>query len=138
MSEENKRLMHRWFEEVWTKGDANAIAEMASEDMVIHGLTDSNGTPVTGAQAFREFHKTFRSAFPNIVIEVEDCIAEGDKVVARCAVRGKHTGHSLGIAPTSADVDFTGIAICRIREGKIVEAWNNFDFMRLNRQLGVS
>ena len=138
MSEQNKRLMHRWFEEVWTKGDPNAIGEMANEDMVIHGLTDASGNPVTGASAFREFHKTFRGAFPNIVIEVEDCIAEGDKVVARCAVRGKHTGDSLGVAATNADIDFTGIAICRIRDGKIVEAWNNFDFMRLNKQLGVS
>jgi predicted ester cyclase len=92
---------------------------------------------VTSATAFREFHKTFRGAFPDIVVEVEDCIAEGDKVVARCAVRAKHTGDSLGISATNADVDFTGIAICRIRDGRIVEAWNNFDFMRLNRQLGA-
>jgi predicted ester cyclase len=52
-------------------------------------------------------------------------------------VSAKHTGDSLGIAATNTDVDFTGIAICRIRDGRIVEAWNNFDFMRLNRQLGA-
>ena len=138
MSEENKRLMHRWFREVWNKGDANAIDAMSSEDMVIHGLTDASGSPVTDEQAFREFHKTFRGAFPDIVVEVEDCIAEGDKVVARCAVRAKHTGDSLGIRATNADVDFTGITICRIRDGRFVESWNNFDFMRLNKQLGVS
>ena len=137
MSEENKRLMHRWFDEVWTKGNSNAISEMITEDLVVLGLTDASSNPVTSATAFREFHKTFRGAFPNIVVEVEDCIAEGDKVVARCAVRAKHTGDSLGISATNADVDFTGIAICRIRDGRIVEAWNNFDFMRLNRQLGA-
>jgi predicted ester cyclase len=72
-----------------------------------------------------------------MIITVDDVIAEGDKVAARCSVRGRHQGDHLGIAATHTPVDFTGIAIVRIRDGKIVEAWNNFDFMRMNRQLGV-
>ena len=64
-----------------------------------------------------------------MMIVVEDMVAEGDKVAARCSVRAKHEGDFLGIAATQSPVDFTGIAIVRIENGKIVEAWNNFDFM---------
>ena len=68
---------------------------------------------------------------------VEDQIAEGDLVATRCSVRGKHTGDSLGFAATHSPVEFSGITITRISDGKIVEAWNNFDFMKMYRQLGT-
>jgi steroid delta-isomerase-like uncharacterized protein len=136
MSEANKTLVKRWFEEVWNKGRAEAIEEMFATEGIAHGLSDDEANPVQGPENFRAFHSTFREAFPNMIITVEDMIAEGDKVVARCSVRGKHTGNSLGIAATQSPVDFTGIAIVRIEDGKIVEAWNNFDFMKMYRQLG--
>jgi steroid delta-isomerase-like uncharacterized protein len=137
MSQKNKDLMHNWFEQVWNKGDASAIDELLAENAVIHGLADPSGTPVTGREAFRDFHTQFRNAFPDIVIDVEDCIAEDDKVVARCNVKAKHSGPLMGFGPTDTDVDFTGIAIIRVSDGRIVEAWNNFDFLKMNRQLGV-
>ena len=137
MSQENKALMERWFEEVWNKGRAEAIREMVTEDLVVHGLSDAKGEAIRGVKEFDRFHSQFVNAFPNIQVEVEDLIAEGDKVAARCTVRAKHTGDALGVAPTNTDVDFTGIAIVRISGGKIVEAWNNFDFMKMNRQLGI-
>jgi predicted ester cyclase len=72
-----------------------------------------------------------------MMITVEDTIAEGDKVAVRCSVRGKHTGNTLGITATQTPVEFTGMSIVRIKDGKIVEAWNNFDFMKMYRQLGA-
>jgi steroid delta-isomerase-like uncharacterized protein len=137
MSQQNKDVMYRWFDEVWNKGQASAIDELLASDAVIHGLNDASGNPVTGSEVFRNFHNQFRSAFPDIVIDVEDCIAEGDKVVARCHVRAKHSGPLVGLSATNADVDFNGIAIIRVENGKIAEAWNNFDFLTMNKQLGV-
>jgi predicted ester cyclase len=58
-------------------------------------------------------------------------------VAARCSVRAKHTGAHLGIAATNAPVAFTGMTIARIANGQIVEAWNNFDFMTMNKQIGA-
>ena len=98
MAEENKALIRRWFEEVWNKGRADAIDEMFAEGGVAHGLSDESGSPLRGPAAFREFHQKFRNAFPDIVVTVEDTIAEGDQVAARCLVRGKHSGDSLGFA----------------------------------------
>jgi steroid delta-isomerase-like uncharacterized protein len=135
--EENKRLLHRWFEEVWNKGRADAIEEMFAEDGIAHGLADETGAPLRGTASFREFHKKFRGAFPDIVVTVEDTIAEGDKIAGRCSVRAVHAGDHLGFAATQKPMEITGLTMARIKDGKIVEAWNNFDFMSMFRQLGA-
>ena len=135
--EANKALIRRWFEEVWNKGRADAIAEMLSEDAVVNGLSDDAAKPLRGPVDFLPFHSKFREAFPEMKVVVEDVIAEGDKVAARCSVQGKHEGDSLGFKATGTTAEFDGIAIVRIRNGKFVESWNNFDFMRMFKQLGA-
>jgi steroid delta-isomerase-like uncharacterized protein len=137
MSEENKAIVRRWFEEVWNKGRSDAIDEMFAADGIAHGLSDDPAAPLRGPAGFRVLHEQFRGAFPDIEVNVEDVIAEGDKVAARCSVRGTHAGDHLGVAASKAPVEFTGIAIVRIKEGKIVEAWNNFDFLKMNKQIGA-
>ena len=137
MSEENKELVRRWFEEVWNKGRADAIEEMFDENGIAHGLADDPSQPIRGPRDFRPFHTVFREAFPNMTIVVEDLIAEADKVAARCSVRGKHEGDFMGREATQSPIEFTGIAIVRIDNGKIIEAWNNFDFMTLHKQVGL-
>jgi steroid delta-isomerase-like uncharacterized protein len=137
MPEANKALVQRWFDEVWNKGRAEAIDEMFDEYGIAHGLSEDPANPITGPRDFRPFHTLFREAFPNMEIVVEDMIAEGDKVAARCSVRAKHEGEFLGRSATESPVEFTGMTIVRIDHGKIVEAWNNFDFMTLHRQVGL-
>ncbi|HMF58621.1 MAG TPA: ester cyclase [Pyrinomonadaceae bacterium] len=137
MSEENRALLHRWFEEVWNKGRTDAIDEMFAEDGLAHGLSDESGQPLRGPAGFKAFHQKFREAFPDIIVIVEDTIAEGDKIAARCRVRAKHTGESLGYAATHKPIEITGISIIRVKDGKIVEGWNNFDFFTMYKQMGV-
>lgn len=137
MSEENKQLIRRWFEEVWNKGRPEVIDELFAEDGIAHGLADEPGAPLYGPAAFKEFHKKFRGAFPDIVVTVEDTISEGDLVAARGRVRAVHAGDDLGFAATQKPMEITGISIVRIKGGQIVEAWNNFDFMSMFRQLGA-
>jgi steroid delta-isomerase-like uncharacterized protein len=137
MSEENKQLLRRWFDEVWNKGRAETIEELFDENGIAHGLSDDPSSPIKGPKDFKPFHTLFRDAFPNMMIVIEDMVAEGDKVAARCSVRGKHEGEFLGRDATQAPVEFTGITIVRIDNGKIVEAWNNFDFMTLHKQVGL-
>jgi steroid delta-isomerase-like uncharacterized protein len=137
MSEENKALIRRWFEEVWNKGNEAAIDEMFAQHGIAHGLAEEPEKAMRGPGDYKPFYRKFRSAFPEIEVVVEDAIAEGDKVAARCTVRGKHQSDSLGFAATGKSTDFTGITIVRIERGQIVEAWNNFDFMRMFKQLGA-
>ena len=135
--ETNKAIVQRWFEEVWNKGRADAIGEMLAEDALVHGLSDDAAKPLRGPSDFLPFHAQFREAFPNIEVVVEDVIAEDDKVAARFSVRGKHEGDSLGFKATGTTAEFDGIAIVRIQDGSIVEAWNNVDFMKMYKQLGA-
>ena len=136
MSEENKEILRRWFDEVWNNGRAEVIEELFDENGIAHGLSDDPSQPIKGPRDYRPFYEVFRQAFPNIRIHIEDMIAEGDKVAARCSVRGKHEGHFMGREATQSPVEFSGMTIVRIKNGKIVEAWNNFDLLTMNKQLG--
>jgi steroid delta-isomerase-like uncharacterized protein len=135
--EDTAALMRRWFEEVWNKGRDEAIDELFAEEGVANGLADESGEALRGPAGFKPFFRRFREAFPEIEVTVEDTVSEGDKVAARCTVRGAHRGDSLGLAATNRPVEFTGICIVRVADGKIAEAWNNFDFMSMFQQLGA-
>ncbi len=134
---DNAALFRRWFEEVWNKGREEAIDELFDEEGVAHGLGGVTGDALRGPAEFKPFYRSLRDAFPGIEVFVEDMVTEGDKVAARCTVRGRHGGDTLGFKATNSPVEFTGIAIVRISGGKIVEAWNNFDFMSMYQQLGA-
>jgi steroid delta-isomerase-like uncharacterized protein len=137
MTERNDTIPHRWFEEVWNNGREEAIDEMFAEEAIAHGLSDGTGNTPRGPAGFKPFYNSFRSSFPDIHITVEDTICEGDKIVARCHIQATHTGDGLGIPATGKPVDFKGVAIVRIADGKIVEAWNHFDFIDMYQQIGA-
>src|SRR5687767_14155832 len=96
----NKVLIHRWFEEVWNRKRRDAIFEMMHSEAIIFGLAESPTKPLKGPEAFIPFWEAFTGAFPDIHVAVESTVAEQDKVVARCSVRGRHTGAGLGMPPT--------------------------------------
>ncbi|HYY57180.1 MAG TPA: ester cyclase, partial [Pyrinomonadaceae bacterium] len=125
-------------EEVWNKGREEAIDELFAADGVAHGLGDAPEVTLRGPSDYKPFFHNFRDAFPDIEVIVEDTVAEGDRVAARCRVRGTHKGEGLGLAATGNAVEFTGICIVRIENGKIAEAWNNFDFMNMFQQLNAT
>jgi len=132
MSEQNKELMNRWFEEVWNKGRVEAVDEMLAEDCLAHGL---GSVPLVGPAGFRTVVEKFRGAFPDIQIVVEDAVTEGDRVAVRTSVRGTHLGDHLGIAATGKPIDFTGMVFVRIKNGRIAEGWNNYDFQGMFAQI---
>ena len=137
MSDPKKNLLHQWFEEVWNKARIEAIDEMAAPDVIAHGLVDAHGNEITGREAFKGFWHQFRSVFPDVHIDVEDGLADGDKVMVRCTVRGTHSGLGIGLAPTGKKVAFSGVCIARVKDNQIVEAWNNFDFLSMYQQVGA-
>jgi steroid delta-isomerase-like uncharacterized protein len=136
MAKKYATIANEWFEEVWNQGKAAAIDRLLGEETIVHGIVDKNGLEVRGPNAFKEFHASFRNAFPDIKVEVVDTVVSGDKTAARCIVRGTHRGEGLGLKPTGKQVEITGMCIARVKKGKIVEAWNNFDFLALHQQLG--
>jgi predicted ester cyclase len=137
MAEDCESFMHRWFEEVWNQGREDAIDEMFAEDGIGHGLPTDNGEPIRGPKEFKPFFKKFREAFPNIKVVVGETVSDGEKIASVCCVSGLHEGEGIGLSPTNLPVDFTGIVIVKLRDGKIIESWNSFDFMKMYAQLGA-
>src|SRR5688572_22022417 len=137
MPEECSTIVHDWFERVWNQGREDAIDELMADDAIVHGLKDPSGNELRGPAGFKPLHQAFRQAFPDIRVEVDECLRDGDRIAFRCTVRGTHQGDSLGIAPTGRGVDFMGMGFVRIENDRIVEAWNTFDFQTMYAQLGA-
>jgi predicted ester cyclase len=137
MAGEYPILLHRWFEKVWNQKSEAAIDEMFDADGIANGLNDADGNPLRGPENFKTLHRAFLSAYPDLNITVEDTVVEGDKIAARCTVRGTHSGDGIGVAATNQPIEFTGLTIVKIKDGKIVEAWNEFDFMKMYSQVGA-
>ena len=132
MSEQNKALIRRWFEEVWNKGRPEAVDEMLSPEGVIRGL----GAP-QGPAEFKQFHRAYRNAFPDFTVQIDDVIGEGDMIAARWHGSGTHGGDGLGVPATGAKVQLAGMTFGRMQHGRIVEGWNIYDELGLLKQIGV-
>ena len=136
MSEANKALIRRWFDEVWNQGRESTIDELLAADAVAHGLGDTE-VDLRGPAQFKPFVHNLRGAFPDIRMTIEDTLADGDKVMVRLRVEGTHRGANLGVPPTGRRIHIAGIVLVRIVSGQIVEGWNSWDQLGLLRQIGA-
>ena len=134
MSEENKAIARRIFEEIWNQGKLDVADEIYADNYVTHGHAVELPS---GPAGFKKLVSIFRTAFPDIQFTVEDLIAEGDKVVTRWKNHGTHKGDLMGVPATGKEVSITGISIVQVVSGKIVEGWNNWDRMGMMQQIGV-
>ncbi|MBE0411210.1 MAG: ester cyclase [Anaerolineales bacterium] len=134
MSEQNKNLVKRFYNELVNGGNIELIEELLSPNYQEH--LNPRGS---GWDGFKQFAATLKTAFPDLQVTVEDLIAEGDRVVARVIVNATHAGNFMGsIAPTGRHVSFTGVDIFRIEDCMIIARWNHRDLLGLLRQLGAS
>ncbi len=129
--EENKAIVRRHMDEVWSKGNLNVIDEICATDFFSHSFQER------GVEGLKQTIARYRIAFPDLQITIEDMIAEGDKVVIRRTLRGSHKGEFQGIAPTDKQTATASIAIFRIDEGKIKEIWQVSDELSLLQQIGA-
>jgi steroid delta-isomerase-like uncharacterized protein len=130
-TETNKVLVRRYFDS-WNTNDVDALDELIADDAIDHMAYE--GQP-TGREGYRDFYRTWHSAFPGFRAEIEDMIAEGDRVATRWTFRGRHLGEYDGIAPTGRDVAFAAVSIQRIENGLVAEEWYIADTAGFMRQL---
>jgi steroid delta-isomerase-like uncharacterized protein len=135
MSDANKNVVRRLFEEVWSKGNLSVADELFAPSYTHHDPS----TPDVGRGPESEKLRAtlYRTAFPDLRLTIEDLIAEGETVMARWSCRGTHKGALGGIAPTGKQFTISGISIARFASGKMVEGWINWDALGLMQQLGV-
>src|SRR5262245_38371385 len=98
MSQQNKAIVRRGFEELFNKGQLDVADEVFAKDYVGHD--PALPKDLHGPQEFKKFVQMYRTAFPDLVCTIEDQLADGDKVVTRFTARGTHRGELMGIPPT--------------------------------------
>ena len=134
VSEENKALMHRFYEEWVHSGNLDVLDEIIAPDCPFYFGGRFMGT---GPEAFKQARAMMYSAFPDFHWTMEEIIAEGETVAERLTGRGTHQGEFMGVPPTGSRVEIPGVAIAHIREGKIAEMRGMPDMLGLMQQIGA-
>lgn len=123
-TEQNKQIILRWFREVWNEGRRQTIEELFPPEAVLH----DGATSYRGREAFYRFYDEIRSEFSEFEVKEITLLAEGDLVCLHWSASFKHK-------PSSKRLQVTGTSVACIKDGRFVEAWQNWDQASLAAQL---
>ena len=130
--EENKAIIRRYVDCV-NKGQLDVLDQLVSPDIIAHNPVPGQGPGLAGV---KQAYVMFMDSFPDALFDLQDLIAEGDKVVARGVVTGTHGGNFLGVPATKKKVTWTGIHIFQLKNGKVTEDWIDLDLLSILQQVG--
>ena len=133
--EENKAIVHRFVAELWNAENPDAFDELVAADFISHNST--LGEEALGREGLKQAINDFQTALSGFKLNIEDMIAEGDKVVIRGVQRGTHASEIAGVPATGKENTATWIVILRIEDSKVVERWVNWDELGFMKQLGT-
>jgi steroid delta-isomerase-like uncharacterized protein len=135
LADASRRLLEQSFNE----GRFELVDQLVASDAINHDpATPAQMRDLRGPEVLKRTAAMYRAAFPDLRITVDDVIAADDKVVLRWHSEGTHRGELAGLAPTGARGSVTGMSIDRWKDGKVVEAWAEWDNLGLARQLGAA
>ena len=137
MSLELHKALARAAIALWSTGDTARAGEILAANYVMHQHHDLDGSGDLGLDALLAFVAEFRHAFPDLEDRIDLQLAEGDLVCTRFTSTGTQRGPLRGIPATGKCASWTGTVIDRVRDGRIVESWGNWDMMGMLQQLGV-
>lgn len=130
----NKTIAQRFLQDAFEGGNLDLLDQLLAPSYVDHDAPP--GLP-PGPAGIRILFTTFRGAFPDLRFKIHDVVAEGDRVVTRYTFTGTQKGELMGIPPTGKAVEMPGISMYRVAEGRLQEAWVQYDMLGMLRQLGA-
>ena len=136
MSEQNKTVIRRLYNEVHSGGNMDVIDEIYAPDVEVHvpGLPEDPYGPA----AIKHLISTIRDVFPGVMVTIEDILAESDKVVGSVTWRGPRLGRGQGASPRDPLVSWPRLDVYRLFNGRIVEQWADRDDLAALHQLGIT
>jgi steroid delta-isomerase-like uncharacterized protein len=134
MSHPHKAVIRRFIDEAINQGNLSVLDELVHPDYVFR----SPGQELLGAEALKAFFAGFRSAFPDLHLNIDELVVEGDKAVSSFTLTGTHEDEFMGIPATGNSINISGMVLSQFREGKIKEEWEVLDQLGLLQQLGVA
>ncbi len=132
---DNKAIVRRLYEEVWNKRKLDLISEIISPSHALHAPNISGSS--LGPEAYKRQILLFLAGYSDLRFNIEDMIAEQDKVVACWTFSGTHRGDYMGIPATNKKVSVDGMTIHHVAGGKIMDSYSNWDALGMMQQLGV-
>ncbi|WP_175631828.1 ester cyclase [Virgibacillus siamensis] len=132
-SAEKEAIVRTWFDEVFTKGNLDAVDTVAAKDMVIY--SQGRNESAVGTDGFKKWLEWYCDSFANRTWFTNDIIEEEDKIVARYTGYSTYKGGLLDIPSEDQKVTETGIIIFRIENGKIAEQWCEMSDLQVVQQL---
>jgi len=134
MSNATKGLINDWFEQVWNQKSDAAIDRLFHPQGKAYGFPDPEGYLV-GPEGFKTVHRTFCGAFPDLHMEVEDIVIEGDRAAIRWKATMTHTGDHLGFKATGKAGAISGASFIVTDGSQIIDAWNYMDLQAFFQRL---
>jgi hypothetical protein len=130
----NRRLVARYFDEVWNQGRVDMLDELIAPDYLNHSASIPNPRP--GPADLKPIVRAMRSGIPDLHYDILDLVVTPDKVAASLRVTGTHTGELFGMAPKGRKIDVRQMQIEWIRGGRIWQHWRVTDELAMLRQIG--
>ena len=131
-AQELEAIVQRYID-AYNTGDVDSVDDVLAPDWVAHPQTPGPGTDI---EKVKGALVAFRAAFPDLLIDTQDFIIEGNQVVVRSTMTGTHEGTFLGVAATGTPVTTQFIDIHRIEGGRIVETYHVEDLLGVLIQIG--
>ena len=131
-TDDNKRLVRRFVTEIFAQGRVEAVDELVAPDFVSHtfGIADD------GQAKLRAATERVHASLTDVRFTVEDLVAEDDRVAARLTASATATGDFMGMPAEGRSYTIGEMHLFRIRDGKVVEHWHQYDASGIMRQLG--
>jgi steroid delta-isomerase-like uncharacterized protein len=130
---EGNKAVARKFLRMLELGDPSMADEIVAADYYNHDAPDAS----IGLEGIKAFVNTFKNAMPDAQVDIAYQVAEGDKVVSRYTWSGTHQGELFGVPATGKQASWTVTNTFMVADGKIREAWINWDQWGVMQQLGV-
>lgn len=132
---DNKAIIKKIFEDLWTKGHVATVDELVSKDFV--GYWPFLAEPVKGQAEYKDLVTEIRKVFPDLTMKVLDYVSEGERAIGRFEVTGTHRAEFLTVPATNKTLTLEGLALFRIVKGKIFETRVQMDILAMLRELGI-
>lgn len=130
---QNKAVIQRYWDGKWNERRIEVLDELQIPDVVYHGTSMT----MNGLEEYKQVYAMFAAAFQDTRLEIEDLIAEGDKVVSRVTMSATHKGEFEGLPPTGRVATVSATTVFRLVNGKIAEEWEILDELGMMQQLGM-
>jgi steroid delta-isomerase-like uncharacterized protein len=132
MSEENKAVIRRLYEEVWNQHNPEAADEFVASDVFTRDMVPEHQHGIDG---FKHLVRWMHTAIPDLHYDTEEIIAEGDKVATFVTFSGTHTGPLRDLDPTGRQVSVEQTHWFRVANGKVAETWSVRDDLGMMQQM---